>query len=126
MAQRTTRYAVVVTITAIAVAGTVASVLAVTRVGTGAPTAATGKPACSSALIRDWSDGRIDRDYSVGCYRTALRTLPADLRVYSSAPDDIRQALSARIVQGRSPQKISGHQGATSVRKLESARSIAP
>jgi hypothetical protein len=86
--------------------------------------AAGAHPSCAKAVVRDWSDGRIDRDYSVGCYRAALRSLPADLRVYSSAPDDIRQALSVRIVQGA--QKISGHQGATSVRNIESARSIDP
>ena len=45
----------------------------------------------------------------------ALASLPEDLQVYSSAPDDIRQALSARIVQ--SAQKISGHHGARSARK---------
>jgi hypothetical protein len=76
---------------------------------------------CESRLLRDWSDGRIDGTYPVSCYRTALKSLPADLKVYSSAPDDIRQALSRRIVQSRHPQKISGHQGAKSVRKIASA-----
>jgi len=40
--------------------------------------------------------------------------------VYSSAPDDIAQALSQRIVQSHH-QKISGHQGKPSVRKVASA-----
>jgi hypothetical protein len=107
----------------------VATFLTLALIGTSPPkqAAAAGSSSCAKAVVRDWSDGRIDSDYSVGCYRAALKSLPADLRVYSSAPDDIRQALSTRIVQGSaSRQKISGHQGARSVRKIESARSIAP
>jgi hypothetical protein len=104
----------------------VATLVTLALVGTNPPNqaAAAAQLSCAKAVVHDWSDGRIDRDYSVGCYRAALRSLPVDLRVYSSAPDDIRQALSIRIVQGS--QKISGHQGATSVRKIESARSTAP
>jgi hypothetical protein len=52
---------------------------------------------CSSRLLTDWSDGRIDGTYPIRCYRDALESLPADLRIYSSAPDDIAQALSRRI-----------------------------
>ena len=78
-------------------------------------------PTCESRLLRDWTDGRIDGIYPVACYRLALRSLPADLEVYSSAHDDIAQALSERIVLSRHPQKISGHQGASSPRKIASA-----
>jgi len=108
------------------VLATVATLVTLALVGSAPPNeaAVTAQPSCAKAVVHDWSDGRIDRDYTIGCYRAALRSLPADLRIYSSAPDDIRQALSVRIVQGS--QKISGHQGATSVRKIESARSIAP
>ena len=60
-----------------------------------------GRTTCASRLIRDWADGRIDGTYPVSCYRNALKTLPTDLAVYSSAPDDIKQALSQRIVQSR-------------------------
>ena len=77
---------------------------------------------CQSRLLRDWADGRIDGTYPLACYRAALRSLPADLKVYSSAPDDIRQALSQRIVQSHHRQKISGHQGKPSVRKIASAK----
>ncbi|HZO62104.1 MAG TPA: hypothetical protein VFB35_03915 [Gaiellaceae bacterium] len=76
---------------------------------------------CASGLLRDWSDGRIDGTYPVACYRSALKSLPSDLQVYSSAPDDIAAALTQRIVQSHHPQKISGHQGAPSVRKIASA-----
>lgn len=105
-----------------------ATLVTLALVGTTPPNepSAAAVPSCGKTVVRDWSDGRIDRDYTVACYRAALKALPADLRVYSSAPDDIRQALSARVLQGSDAQKISGHQGATSVRNIESARSIAP
>jgi hypothetical protein len=92
--------------------------------GGGARAAASQSPkptSCESRLLRDWGDGRIDGTYPLACYRAALKSLPADLKVYSSAPDDIRQALSQRIVQSNH-QKISGHQGKPSVRKVASAR----
>ena len=92
------------------------------RVHKAAAAAAPAKaPTCESRLLRDWSDGRIDGVYPVSCYRAALRSLPADLEVYSSAHDDIAQALSQRIVLSRHPQKISGHHGAASPRKVLSA-----
>jgi hypothetical protein len=55
---------------------------------------------CAARLLRDWSDGRIDGVYPIACYRAALRSLPTDLAVYSSASEDIKQALTQRIVQG--------------------------
>jgi hypothetical protein len=79
-------------------------------------------PTCQSRLLHDWADGRIDGIYPLSCYRAALRSLPTDLEIYSSAHDDIAQALSNRIVQSHHPQKISGHQGAASARKIASAR----
>ena len=54
---------------------------------------------CAKALLIDWRDGRIDGTYGIRCYRAALKSLPPDLEVYSSAADDIAQALSERIVQ---------------------------
>jgi hypothetical protein len=50
---------------------------------------------CTSAVLQDWRDGRIDGTYSVDCYRTALKHLPEDLRIYSSAESDIQRALLA-------------------------------
>jgi hypothetical protein len=53
--------------------------------------------ACRDRVIADWSDnGRIDHSYPLACYRDAVKHLPEDLRSYSSAPDDIRQALTER------------------------------
>lgn len=65
-----------------------------------AGTAAKSKPPCWKVLINDWYDGRIDGIYEIHCYRDALQHLPADVDTYSSARDDIRQALQKRITQG--------------------------
>jgi hypothetical protein len=52
---------------------------------------------CGSRLLDDWKDGRIDQTYPVSCYREALANLPEDVRVYSTAQNDITRALQARI-----------------------------
>jgi hypothetical protein len=53
--------------------------------------------ACTSNLLADWRDGRIDGTYPVQCYRDALAMLPEDVRIYSSAEDDITRALQERL-----------------------------
>lgn len=73
--------------------------------GTGvgvAPAATRDKaPACWKVLINDWYDGRIDGIYPIHCYRDALTHLPSDVDTYSSARDDIQQALQKRITESR-------------------------
>ena len=69
--------------------------------------AAGASPTCSSRLLTDWSDGRIDGTYPIRCYRDTLKSLPTDLKIYSSAPDDIAQALSMRI-QSRTGRTLAG------------------
>ena len=61
----------------------------------GVPSATAAVP-CGEAVILDWSDGTLDRVYSVACYRDALARLPEDLRAYSTAPEDIERALLER------------------------------
>jgi hypothetical protein len=75
------------------------AVLVAASVGVGSA-AAKGKPPCWKTLINDWYDGRIDGTYPIHCYRDALKHLPTDVETYSSARDDIRQALQKRITQG--------------------------
>jgi hypothetical protein len=94
----------------IVVGGGIAAAVAFLLVsGSAAPQPASGsanrarpaRPAsCVDRLLKDWNDGRIDGTYRLACYRKAIKELPLDLAVYSSAADDIRQALSERIVQG--------------------------
>ena len=55
---------------------------------------------CWKVLINDWYDGRIDGTYPIHCYREALQHLPTDVDTYSSAREDIKQALQKRITQG--------------------------
>jgi hypothetical protein len=61
-------------------------------------------PSCSSRLLDDWQDGRIDRTYPMYCYRQALEGLPEDLRVYSTAQTDITRALQTRLTSTRVTQ----------------------
>lgn len=70
--------------------------------------AARSKPPCWKVLINDWYDGRIDGIYEIHCYRDALQHLPADVDTYSSARDDIRQALQKRITQSHNGGNANG------------------
>ncbi|HYZ78895.1 MAG TPA: hypothetical protein VE596_16145 [Gaiellaceae bacterium] len=56
---------------------------------------------CGGAVLKDWSDGKLDRVYPVRCYQDALNRMPEDMRSYTSAPDDIQRALLAQLRQGR-------------------------
>ena len=76
-----------------------------------APAAAKGSTPCWKTLINDWYDGRIDGTYPIHCYRDALKHLPADVDQYSSARDDIRQALQKRITQSHNPNAGGGTGG---------------
>ena len=78
-----------------------AAVALILGLGAGvAPASAKSKPPCWKTLINDWYDGRIDGTYPIHCYREALQHLPTDVDTYSSARDDIKQALQKRITQG--------------------------
>ena len=63
-----------------------------------APPAPAATP-CWKLLLNDWYDGAISNIYPIPCYHQAIKHLPTDVQVYSSARDDIKQALSQRIVQ---------------------------
>ena len=62
--------------------------------GLASPTPASAA-SCGSAVLSDWSDGRIDGEYPVSCYRVALSQMPEDLRVYGTARSDIVRALNS-------------------------------
>jgi hypothetical protein len=96
------RWRLVTAIAAVVALGASGSALVLAKThGARADAPAAARPRCATALLADWSDGRIDGVYPIRCYRSALKALPSDLEVYSSAPDDIAQALSQRIVQSR-------------------------
>jgi hypothetical protein len=77
----------------VAVLGTVV----VAGCGAGGPETADGAELpCGEAVLRDWSDGSIDRRYSADCYISAIAALPEDVRTYTSAEDDIARAAQSQ------------------------------
>jgi hypothetical protein len=68
-----------------------------------APQAASAKKPvpCWTKLLNDWYDGRIDNTYPVSCYRAALKHLPDDVEVYSSARSDIQRALANAVQKAK-------------------------
>jgi hypothetical protein len=77
-----------------------------------APRQASGASGCATAVINDWRDGRLDGIYAPRCYRQALRELPEDIRIYSSAETDIHRALMSSLTD-KSTRKIGDVKGAT-------------
>jgi hypothetical protein len=79
-------------LTAVSVVAAVAAVLAFA-----APArAASG---CGAAVINAWHNGQLDASFQPACYREALQQLPEDIRIYSSAEDDINRALIASLAK---------------------------
>jgi hypothetical protein len=73
------------------------AVLAGLAVGAAVPATAEAARPCWKELLNDWYDGRIDRAYPIRCYREAIRNLPADVKTYSSAQEDLERALQSAI-----------------------------
>ena len=61
------------------------------------------RPSCWETVLDDWGDGAIAGVYPIRCYRQAIQRLPADVRLYSSASEDISRALTARVLATRGP-----------------------
>jgi hypothetical protein len=89
--------------------GTAIGAAALLAIGAGAARAATSASlnataGCDLAVINDWSDNnRVDNIYAIPCYTQAIQRLSRypDVEGYSSAADDIRNALLAAIRQDR-------------------------
>jgi hypothetical protein len=75
----------------------VCAVFALMAAVAAAPSTASAKEECWQELVEDWSDGAISNLYPISCYREALKNMPEDVRLYSSAGDDINRALSGRV-----------------------------
>ena len=73
-------------------------------------------------MIADWRDGHFDRTYAPRCYRDAISALPEDIRIYSSAEQDINRALIASLAKRSTttPKKVGAVKGI--VRRLASAQ----
>lgn len=91
MARRTTRwqFAAAAVIVALVVVPLAYAALSGSASGTGEKRSAP----CWRRLLGDWSRNGIDRPYPIACYHSALDNLPEDVRVYTTAPGDIRRAL---------------------------------
>ena len=74
-----------------------ATVAAAALIGAGSASASS----CGTRLLTDWRDGRVDGTYSVRCYRDALAELPEDVKVYSTAQDDLTRALQMELREQR-------------------------
>jgi hypothetical protein len=74
---------------------------ALTLATTGTDTGATrSKSACAKHVITDWAnDGVVEGKYRPTCLTEAIRRLPDDLRAYSSAEEDIHNALQRSILR---------------------------
>ena len=70
-----------------------------------APATAPAAAPCWKQLLNDWYDGHIDKTYNAGCYREALKHLPTDVEVYSSARSDIQRALAAAVATANEQHK---------------------
>jgi hypothetical protein len=74
---------------------------------TAAGTSKTVSVPCWKRLLNDWYDGTINNVYPIACYGAAIKHLPADLRIYGSAKDDILAAEQAAIhKQPTPPEKV--------------------
>jgi hypothetical protein len=97
-------------------------ILALAAVALVAVPAATAAPAatlratsgCDLQVINDWlKDGHVDRSYAIPCYTQAIQRLNSmpDVKGYSSATDDIHDALLAAIRQDRGGGSSGGGSG---------------
>ena len=78
---------------------------------------------CWKLLLNDWYDGTISNVYPIPCYHQAIAHLPTDIKVYSSAADDINRALQAAIANQKKTHKTvtSIETGATTQKTKTSA-----
>ena len=71
--------------------------------GAHATNRATAAAPCWKRLLNDWYDGTINNRYPIPCYQQAISHLPADLRIYGSARDDILAAKAAALQNKNAP-----------------------
>jgi hypothetical protein len=72
---------------------------------------ATAAKPCWRTVLDDWTDDtRLDKKYSIACYDEALENLPADLRDYTDAFDQISNARQAAL-RGDDDRELSGAGG---------------
>ena len=68
---------------------------------------------CWKRLMNDWDDGTINNVYPPACYLAAIKNMPTELKIYSSAREDIERALQARLAGKPIPPESSPPQSTT-------------
>jgi len=58
---------------------------------------------CWKTLLNDWYDGTINNIYPLHCYDDAIRHLPTDVAIYSSAKEDFLAAKQAAAEHKKAP-----------------------
>jgi hypothetical protein len=86
-----------------------------------APPPAKAASQCGQEVLDAWSNNRLGPNFAIHCYEWALVHLPADVKGYSSAPNDIRQQLLVAIRQ-RDRRTTQGVAGATHTVKQDARR----
>ena len=99
--RRRWRYLVTAGLGALAVSACLAAAATLPGVPQPAPLAgyaSSSAAGCAARVVDDWvDDGRVQGTYRLLCYREAIKTLPEDLRAYSSAPDDLERAMRSAL-----------------------------
>jgi hypothetical protein len=97
---------------AFAAAVAIAASLAVVTAGCGGSVEVN----CADSILVDWNNGRLGSTYAPQCYHDALEALPEDVRIYTSAPEEIMRALrgslAARALRRESGNKTRREQAA--------------
>jgi hypothetical protein len=81
--------------------------------GAHAASRTTAAAPCWKRLLNDWYDGTINNKYPIPCYQQAINHLPADLRIYGSARDDILAAKAAALQNQSAPPEKNNPNTAT-------------
>ena len=86
-----------------------------------APSAApAASSSCRYEVLKAWATNSLGPNFPLHCYRAAIDNLPADLAGYSTARDDIQQALlgAIRKAGGGARSASSRNAGASSASPL--------
>ncbi|HWB23743.1 MAG TPA: hypothetical protein VG652_12760 [Gaiellaceae bacterium] len=69
---------------------------------------------CWQQVMNQWYQGEIKSIFPLDCYHEAIKHLPTDIQVYSSARDDINKALQAAIAYDNAKAAAAKPQTTTS------------
>jgi hypothetical protein len=93
-----------------------------------APASAATPAPCWQLLMNQWYQGEIKTIFPLDCYHQAIKHLPTDIQVYSSARDDITKALQAAVAYDARVKAaaLAAQQTTTSSTTTTKAKPIVP